>query len=392
MGRGGPRPRGRGAAVVRLFFRLVVSLVLALALILLRPALVNGPGTDSTGAPQSSAGESPPPQQSGTPSAPVSPTPSANATAPASSAPQTSAPPSMSASTAPTTIPTVPGDAPRRETVTVRTIRPVRGPASGGTTIVITGSGLESIRWIWFGDQGPIAVSDPGEDSISVRTPAFDLPPGREQARVNLSWAEQVDGERRTLGAGFTFEVVDVEVSGVKPDSGPLAGGNRIRIVGTGLEQVVAVIFGGGGTAQILDQSDSTIVVKAPRGNRVGEVRITMAGPGGTRLAAAPYTYLRPREQGTSEAGPPGDDDRVEVTSATPTSGPMSGGTAVTITGRNLDTVRKVRFGDAAAAISSQSENKLVVIAPEAASDFAVNIILEHPKGGVEAARFQYQR
>lgn len=388
MSRGAPRPRGRGRAMVRMFFRLVVSLVLALALILLRPALVNGPGTDSTGAPQSSAGESPPPQQSGTPLAPVSPTPSANATAPGSSAPQTSAPPSMSLSTAPT----AQDDSLGPESVKVREVNPARGPSSGGTTIVLTGSGLESIRWIWFGDQGPIAVSDPGEASISVLTPAFDLPQGREQARVNLSWAEQVDGERRTLGAGFTFEVVDVEVSGVKPDSGPLAGGNRIRIVGTGLEQVVAVIFGGGGTAQILDRSDSTIVVKAPRGNRVGEVRITMAGPGGTRLAAAPYTYLRPREQGTSEAGPPDDDDRVEVTSATPTSGPMSGGTAVTITGRNLDTVRKVRFGDAAAAISSQFEDTLVVIAPEAASDFAVNIILEHPKGGVEAVRFQYQR
>ncbi|MFM8893784.1 MAG: IPT/TIG domain-containing protein [Actinomycetales bacterium] len=78
------------------------------------------------------------------------------------------------------------------------------------------------------------------------------------------------------------------------------------------------------------------------------------------------------------------------MTGTSPGSGPMAGGTAVTISGVNLDVVTGVRFGSTSASISSQSATRMVVVAPAASGTYSVNILLEHPKGVVEAGPFAY--
>ena len=165
-----------------------------------------------------------------------------------------------------------------------------------------------------------------------------------------------------------------------------------MTITGTGLGQVAEVIFGGGGPATILDQSGRQVTVQVPRGKRPGRVDVTLIGFDGLRVATLTYTYERPGTGGSTDEGQQGEDDRIEVTGAAPSSGPMAGGTEVIISGRRLDGITAVRFGDTPAVISSQSSNQLTVISPAAPTDFAVNIVLEHAKGGIEAGRFQYLR
>ena len=89
---------------------------------------------------------------------------------------------------------------------------------------------------------------------------------------------------------------------------------------------------------------------------------------------------------------PPSDDDRITVARYRPKGGPVRGGTRVRIDGTNLDTVTGVRFGDRSAIVRSQSPTQLVVVAPAGTSADPVTIVLEHPKGGVEAGRFSYRR
>ena len=112
---------------------------------------------------------------------------------------------------------------------------------------------------------------------------------------------------------------------------------------------------------------------------------------GGDERFASPT--VPPITPSTAEQpGIPGVDDRVIVTRVRPRRGPLRGGTEVTIHGQNLTAVTAVRFGDATAEVVSQSARKLVVISPAGTSSDPVNIVLEHPKGGVEAAVFRYER
>jgi hypothetical protein len=80
----------------------------------------------------------------------------------------------------------------------------------------------------------------------------------------------------------------------------------------------------------------------------------------------------------------------VVVSGMSPASGPIGGGTTVTIAGSNLMAVSSVRFGPAGAAIQAQSANRLIVTAPGAAAAYSVNVLLTHPKGVVEAGSFAY--
>ncbi len=156
------------------------------------------------------------------------------------------------------------------------------------------------------------------------------------------------------------------------PNSGPLAGGQQVRIVGTFLTKPTSVTFGPKREATTLKVSTTghalTVVTPPWTGGPTGgtvNVRVT------TPLGTSPTT---PADQFTYTNAP-------VITGVTPSSGPTSGGTKVTITGLQMSTASKVMFGTVAAtSFHVTSATQVTAVSPPQAAGL-VNITITSPKG-----------
>ena len=126
-------------------------------------------------------------------------------------------------------------------------------------------------------------------------------------------------------------EVIQPVVSSVSPPSGPLRGGTTVTISGTGLTGTLGVIFGAVAANTFTVVSDTSVTAVSPA--QSGGVRNTyVVTQGGTSAAIAgdQFTYRNP---------PPA------VRAVSPSSGPVVGGTLVTITGSGFTGASRVVFG-----------------------------------------------
>ncbi|CAM5709584.1 hypothetical protein SALBM311S_10025 [Streptomyces alboniger] len=144
--------------------------------------------------------------------------------------------------------------------------------------------------------------------------------------------------------------------------SGPLAGGNTITLNGIGLSTATSVSFGGT-TATPTVVSDSQLSVVVPAGAASGPVGVSVTTAGGSNNGLT-YTYI----------------DDPTIGTITPASGPTSGGTAVTITGTNLDSTESVKFGGVAAPFSVINATTLSAVTPPGTAG-AVDVVVTNPSG-----------
>ncbi|MFF7650560.1 IPT/TIG domain-containing protein [Streptomyces sp. NPDC007983] len=216
-------------------------------------------------------------------------------------------------------------------------ISPNQGSTGGGTVVTITGSNLANASAVKFGSKNAtITANTP--TSVTVISPS-----GTGAVPVTVTTPGGTSNPLTFYYVGAPFK------SGLSASSGPLAGGNTITITGTGLSTASSVSFGGT-TATPTVTSDSSISVTVPAGAAVGSVGVSVTTAGGTNNGLS-YTYV----------GVP------TVSGFAPTSGPASGGTAVTITGTNLDTTQSVTFGGIAAPFSVISSTTLSAVSPPTA-------------------------
>ena len=109
-------------------------------------------------------------------------------------------------------------------------------------------------------------------------------------------------------------------VTAVSPSSGTTAGGTAVTITGANFAVGATVTFGSTSATNVVVVSGTQITATTPAGN-AGAVTVTVSNPGGQSGAlAGAFTYVAPPT----------------VTSVSPTTGPVAGGTAVTITGTNF--------------------------------------------------------
>src|SRR5262249_19063379 len=131
----------------------------------------------------------------------------------------------------------------------------------------------------------------------------------------------------------FTYFVPVPAVTGVSPSSGATGGGTSVTIRGTNFTGTSQVLFGTVPALLFTVNSDTSITAISPLA-AAGTVDITVTTGSGTSAtgAADQFTY-------SSGSATP------SVTGLSPTSGPTSGGTSVTITGTNLSGATAVLFG-----------------------------------------------
>ena len=170
------------------------------------------------------------------------------------------------------------------------------------------------------------------------------------------------------VGAVQTGGVAPVApvVTSVSPAGGPLNGGGAVTITGTGFTGVDAVYFGYNAATSATVDSDTEITATVPPGN-VGTVDVLVTSPDEDSATGASdqYTY----------ASTP------TVTNMAPSTGPPSGGTAVTVTGTGFIGATSVLFGTATASqIVVISATALTVAAP-AGTAGPVDITVTTPGG-----------
>jgi alpha-tubulin suppressor-like RCC1 family protein len=120
------------------------------------------------------------------------------------------------------------------------------------------------------------------------------------------------------------------KVSSVSASSGPLVGGERISVHGSGFTHVVKVFLGGAQTHSVRVTSSRVLTVVVPQ-HKAGRVDLRVVTTSGesTVVKADRFTYVAPPT----------------VTSVKSASGPVAGGARVTIKGKNLLHVKAVLFG-----------------------------------------------
>ena len=171
----------------------------------------------------------------------------------------------------------------------VTAISVTQGPATGGTSVVVTGTGFTAATAVSFGGVPATSFTIAGDTSITAVAPA--APAGPVDVSVTSAGGTDVTGAFDV----FTF-VAAPTISGLSPASGPLQGGNQVVITGTDLAAVTSVTFGGIPTYPT-SQSDTSLTVTAPAGDAVDNTSVTVTSVGGA--ASASYAYTAPDLCGT---------------------------------------------------------------------------------------------
>ena len=207
---------------------------------------------------------------------------------------------------------------------TVTSVAPSAGTTAGGTSITIAGANFAAGATVTLGGNPATNVVVVNTTQITATTPAGGAGPATITVAVN--------GQAGSLTNGFTYDV-PATVGSVSPNTGSTGGGTSVTITGTNFVTGATVTFGSNAATNVVVLSSTQLTATTPTGT-AGGVTVTVTNPGvaGGSLTNA-YSYVVVPT----------------VTSISPNSGPMAGGTSVTIAGTNFAAGATVTFGGNAA-------------------------------------------
>jgi outer membrane protein assembly factor BamB len=173
---------------------------------------------------------------------------------------------------------------------------PPRGPAAGGTTVFITGSGFTDATGVSFGGfpassftvtnaSYMTAVSPPGSGTVDV---TVTNPAGTSPANT----ADQ-----------FIYVPAPV-ITALTPNRGPLAGGTRVTINGTHLGVAVRVWFGTNLATSLVVTSDTELQATSPPGAGIVDVTVSTSNGASSTSPADLFTYMPPAAPPNAPSSP----------------------------------------------------------------------------------------
>lgn len=233
---------------------------------------------------------------------------------------------------------------------TITSMAPASGRPEGGDTLVITGTNFRTPVRVLF-DLGGGVVKDGfvcatcvTATQIQVVTPKVDLGAGQTlDATVSVINEAGTPAETKVAAPGsFTYRLAQLTpvVSAVSPDSGPITGGTRITIFGSGFEAPVQVSFSPGTSGgaqgwsqmQVISVTFSQIIAVTPpardvnptgSGTLTGPVDLRILNINSDKSVTAPVIFRYT--------------PAMQITGVRPLSGSALGGTDVTIDGIGFD-------------------------------------------------------
>lgn len=200
-----------------------------------------------------------------------------------------------------------------RETIWLDDVSPDRGPASGGTKVVLKGSGFQSAERVSFGHL-------PAEFSISSNERIEATAPPHSAGSVDV----RVEGSE--LGArlrdGFEY-TTDLEVWGFRPARGAVAGGTYVTVRGKGFGGRLGVSLGETSAPEVRRIDRNNLYLYTPP-HEPGEVDLEVEGESGSAVGPYPYEYFNPASR-YGGAGGGAIEGAVNVTVLSQGGGPIPG-------------------------------------------------------------------
>lgn len=213
-----------------------------------------------------------------------------------------------------------------RAAPTVSAVSPTYGPIGGGTTLTITGTGFDTGATkpaVTVGSSSCGTVNVTSATSLTCITSLSMM-----SGSVAVTVTNPFDLQTGTKSAAFIY-LYPPTVTSVSPSAGALAGGSLITITGTAFFPGATVTVGGINCTPVTYISDTSISCTTG-GPGAGVVDVVVTNPdaqSGTRVGG--FTY---------QAAP-------TITSVSPASGPLGGGTGVTISGTGFVSGATVKIG-----------------------------------------------
>lgn len=243
----------------------------------------------------------------------------------------------------------------------IQTIRPSTGPTSGGTLVTITGTDFGPLPGTVMLAGNPMSVQSWTHNEVRALTPAGA---GLNQ-QVQIQTASGVSNlVSFHYGAPILLQV--------DPTSGPTAGGTPLTILGENFGSTPGVATLAGVPMSILSWSHTQVIALSPPGVGLNQlVQIQTAS-------------------GTSNAGLFNFDAPL-ITGVNPPSGPLSGGTPITISGVNFGPlVGSATLNGLPMPVQSWSHTQIVAILP-ASCGANLPVIVETPSGTSNFYPFDYE-
>lgn len=249
-------------------------------------------------------------------------------------------------------------------------VEPATGPAAGGTPIVLTGTDFLNGATVTIGGVAARNVA-----FVSATEVRADTPP--HKAGLVDVVLRNPDGGTDTATAAFTF--TDEEppqstpgVTQVVPAEGPVTGGTEVTLSGQDLRDGCTVTFDGIAATNVTFVSGTQVKATTPA-HAKGAVDVVLTNPdGGMASLTGGFTY--------TDGVPPKSSPMINYID--PQKVPVSGGTEVTLSGRDFQEGCTVAFGGiAATALRFVSATEVKATTPAHAQG-TVDVELTNPDEG----------
>jgi hypothetical protein len=164
-------------------------------------------------------------------------------------------------------------------------VAPTAGPATGGTTVTLSGTGFTGATGVSFGGVSAASFTVNGDTSVTAVTPA--APAGVVDVTVTTV------GGTSALGPAdrFTF-VAAPTVASLSPTFGSSCGGTSVTITGTDLSGAASVAFDENPATRFTVDSDTQVTAVSPAGSGTVDVRVTTVGGTSATSSADRFSYL----------------------------------------------------------------------------------------------------
>jgi len=176
----------------------------------------------------------------------------------------------------------------------ITSLTPSNGPTTGGTEVIIRGSGFTGATGVTIGGVTVTEFEVLDDGTIRVVVPPGPLGPADVVVQHPFGDATAADA--------FTYRALIIpSVTGISPDWGPTAGGTQVRITGSNLDSTTSVTFDGT-EARFQVLSSTELLVWAPA-HAVGAVALIVSSDDGSAL---PFTFTYVQVPDGGEPGEPG--------------------------------------------------------------------------------------